>query len=312
MTFRVDLLTNILVTGGAGFIGHHLVRRLSKDNDCKITIIDNLSNSNKNFGTQLPNRNIIFYKEDIRNRETISDILKRERIETCIHLAAKISVFESIVKPYDTVDVNVNGTLSILDACADNDVKNFVFASSAAVYGAPKVLPVLEDHPLEPLSPYGASKVACEALATSYRNSGKIPNTTSLRFFNVYGEGQTLEYAGVITKFLERLSKGLPPIIFGDGKQTRDFISVEDVVTAILLAVESKVPGVFNIGTGKPISISELATKLINAFDLEIKPIYEKAKQGDIVHSYANTLKSADVLNFTAIHTLESSMRNQK
>ena len=148
----------------------------------------------------------------------------------------KISVTESVTNPSDTLDVNILGTLNVLEACSKSGVRKLVFASSAAAYGEPRTFPISEDHVLNPLSPYGASKAAAEVLISSYRNLNKIPNAISLRFFNVYGIGQSIEYAGVITKFHERLSKGEAPIIFGDGEQTRDFVSVNDVVDAILLA----------------------------------------------------------------------------
>jgi UDP-glucose 4-epimerase len=255
---------------------------------------------------------VTFYKEDIRNKETIADIVKREQIDTCIHLAAKISVTDSIANPFETVDVNVNGTLSLLDACARNDVKSFIFASSAAVYGSASVLPIPEDHVLEPLSPYGASKVSGEALITSYKGSGKIKNALSLRFFNIYGEGQSPQYAGVITKFAERLARGLPPIIFGTGEQTRDFVSVNDVVNAIVQAApaDNGISGIFNIGTGKPISINELARKMIEAFKLpDLEPLYDDALEGDIMHSYADITRSKEILGFSPPDTIESSLK---
>lgn len=302
-------MKNVLVTGGAGFVGHHLLRRLSEDNNFKIAVIDNLSNSNKNFSVS---RLGMFYKDDIRNRETIADIIKRERIDTCIHLAAKISVTDSIVNPFETVDVNVNGTLSLLDACAKNDVKSFIFASSAAVYGNATILPIPEDHVLEPLSPYGASKVSGEALVTSYKGSGKIKNAISLRFFNIYGEGQSPQYAGVITKFAERLSKGLPPIIFGTGEQTRDFVSINDVVNAIMQAAQADngISGIFNVATGRPISINELARKMIKASNLaDLEPIYADGEEGDIMHSYADITRAKEILGFTPAETIESSLK---
>src|SRR6266849_4684864 len=246
---------NVLVTGGAGFIGHHLVKRLSAM-DCKITIIDNLSNANRIFLHTIKsaiqassvstsrfvslNDNGIndasFYAEDIRNKDALIDIFKGEEIDTCVHLASKISVQESITNPGDTIDVNIKGTFNVLEACSKADVKNLVFASSSAVYGEPKTLPISEKEQLDPLSPYGASKIAGEALVASFRNTGKIQNAVSIRIFNVFGEGQSSGYAGVITKFAERLSASSPPVIYGDGNQTRDFIFVDDVVSAIVLS----------------------------------------------------------------------------
>jgi UDP-glucose 4-epimerase len=311
----------VLVTGGAGFIGYHLVKRLLSQRNYKIIVIDNLSNGNKNFLDSSNNRSssnkFSFYKEDIRNKKSILDIFNHERrIDTCIHLAAKINVQDSITNPDDTIDVNVKGTLNVLEACSSNGVKNFIFGSSAAVYGEPKKLPLSEDeHLLKPLSPYGASKVAGEALVSSYRRSKKIKNAISLRFFNVYGEGQNLEYAGVITRFAERLSRGIRPIIYGDGKQTRDFVSVNDVVNAILLTIREadklklSSSELFNIGTGIPISIDDLAQRMIRIFGIDLEPIYYEAKVGDIKYIFADTKKSKSILKFISMEELESGLK---
>lgn len=293
-------------------MGYHIVQQLIFSNpDCRIAIVDNLSKPCKRFDAKQKHSKVALYNEDIRHPETLSDIVKRERIDTCIHLAAVTSVADSITRPFETIDVNVKGTLSVLQACVKNGVDNIVFASSAAVYGNPKMLPIPEDHPLEPISPYGISKVTGEMLLSSYKALGRIRNAISLRFFNIYGKGQNPTYAGVITKFAEQLSKGLPPIIYGTGEQTRDFISVTDVAKAIIRAAETEsISGVFNIGTGKPLSVSELAKKMIKAFNLEIEPIYRDALQGDIMHSYADITKSNHMLKFTADSSLESDLIN--
>jgi UDP-glucose 4-epimerase len=304
-------MNKVLVTGGAGFIGHHLLKRLSQMN-CQIIVIDNLSNRNENFHVANIKDNILLYTEDIRNKNAVLNIFNHARIDTCIHLAAKVSVHDSTLNPHDTVDVNVMGTLNLLEGCSNHQVKNFVFASSASVYGEPKQLPIKEDHILDPLSPYAASKASAEALVSSYGNLKKIEHVVSLRFFNIFGEGQSLEYAGVITNFLEKISKGLPPIIYGDGKQTRDFISVNDVVNAILLAAqprnEMSRPGIFNIATGKSISINELAQRMIRISGLDLDPIYEEERSGDVRYSKADVTKSEDVLGFIASENLESTL----
>lgn len=307
------IMPNILITGGAGFIGQHLVKRLYKMEDYNnIIIIDDFSNASKEFidWIHAKSNKISFYREDIRNADSISNILKYERTrpDTCIHLAAKTSVHDSITKPNETTDINVKGTLNVLDACSSNGVKSFVFASSAAVYGEPKQLPVSENHILEPLSPYGKSKVAGESLVSLFATSKKIQNAISLRFFNVYGEGQNHEYAGVITRFAERLSNRLPPIIYGDGKNTRDFVSVDDAVNAILLAMSSadKIKlAILNIGTGIPISINALATKMLRICKLDLQPIYYKPREGDIRNSYADTAKSKTTLKFIAMQKFD-------
>ena len=266
---------------------------------CKVVMID--------IGdTQIFGENIVAYKQDIRNTEAIQEIIKQEEVDTCVHLAAKVSVAESVINPDETIDVNVRGTVSVLEACARNRVDNFIFASSAAVYGNPLSLPVHENDTLKPLSPYGISKADGERVVMDYKIRGLIKKAVSLRFFNIYGEGQNPEYAGVITRFAERLSKGLAPTIYGDGRQTRDFISVRDAVRAIILSADSDVSGVFNIGSGTAISINELALRMMAIFGMELGPIHLEAKPGDILHSCANTVNSRTNLGFEANDTLDS------
>jgi UDP-glucose 4-epimerase len=332
-------MKNILITGGAGFIGRHLINKLllPYQRHYKIVVIDNLSNYNNKVplgnGLKIPssqyNKHLAFYKEDVRNKNKISDIIARERIDTCIHLAAKISVPHSIRDPLDTVDVNLNGTLNLLEICSNNKIMNFIFASSAAVYGKSLQLPLSEKSPTEALSPYAATKVAGEALVSSYRNSGSIQNALSLRIFNVYGRDQNMLYAGVITRFANRLSKRLAPVIYGDGNQTRDFISVRDVVNCIVLAIQAQEKGnlsekslrkrscslspvgVFNVGTGIPVTINSLAKKMIRISGLDIKPIYHRDvnEGGEVRHSYANTAKTTKALKFKAGEKLECGLK---
>jgi len=265
---------------------------------------------------------VTFYAADVRDREAISNIFRDEEADTCVHLAAKISVSDSIKKPDETMDINVKGTLNILEACHNSGVKNFVFASSAAVYGDVKELPISENQKLRPLSPYGTSKMLAEQHVLSFKKLKKIQNTISLRIFNVYGRGQTSE-SDVITKFATRLSKGLPPIIYGDGKHTRDFISVDDVTESILSSIRAmedpksyykdnlNSPPVFNVGTGTATSIKELAEKMIIISGLELNPIYEKASHDSkvILHSYANMEKAKNALDFVAKKDFEVGLR---
>jgi nucleoside-diphosphate-sugar epimerase len=297
-----------------------------------VIVIDDLSNvrTESDFGSYslaqcTKDSGILFYNEDIRNKNAMYRILKNKKIDTCIHLAARTNVSYSIKNPAETIDVNVGGMLNVLETCSRYNVRNFIFASSAAVYGRPPMLPIVETQLPNPLSPYGAAKVAGEALASCYQSLKKIENVLSLRFFNVYGLGQNSGYSDVITKFANRLSKRLPPIIYGDGKQTRDFISVNDVVRCILMAVEKMQDGntfgepdisglrspltVINVGTGTPTTINELSEKVIRLYGMDIKPIHRDKIEGDIEYSYADPGLAKKHLNFRAKDELEYGLR---
>jgi UDP-glucose 4-epimerase len=304
-------LDKILITGGAGFIGTHLVKELSLQYD--LTVIDNLSNKMSYSNAQMLKENhISFFEEDIMNKEKISEIIRKCRPDSCVHLAAKISVSESILDPYSTMSVNVTGTLNVLEACKCNSVKRFVFASSAAVYGHVNTLPIPENTELKPISPYGASKVAAEKIISAYANLHFFESIISLRFFNVFGVGQSDEYAGVISKFKERIQDGSSPVIYGDGNQQRDFVSVGDVVDSIVVSMNPPLgvtEGTFNIATGMPTSIYDLANIMTRIMGKPaLRPIYKKAAEGDIRLSYADTTKTNNVLNFIAKRDLENSL----
>lgn len=306
----------MVVTGGLGFIGKHLVSELSKSqNYDKILIIDR---PKRNFQSFAEHSNIIItiHYQDIRNKEAISDILKCEgqNIQSCIHLAGQteVTASSSFGDSDNTFDVNASGTQSVLETCVRNNIKRFIFASSAATYGEAQRIPTDEDQELKPISPYGKSKVEAEKLVKAYVDSGKISCGISLRIFNVYGLGQNPKYAGVIANFAKRITNGMPPIIYGDGMQTRDFISVNDVVRAIMLALDANVhKGVFNVGTGKSITMRDLATKMIGLANLKnnnIRPLYMQKPQNvgdDIRNSCADTKKAKDILKFTAREELD-------
>ena len=332
----MNRMENILVTGGEGFIGLHLVKRLlsSNKNRYKVVVIDDLSGSKEKslssgkHKIKTRERPYTFYREDIRKRSAVSEIISKERIDTCFHLAARVNVPYSFENSGDIIDVNVKGTLEILEACSRNSVENLVFASSAAVYGDPERLPLTEDHPLQPLSTYGASKVAGEALVSSFRHTKRIRNALILRIFNVYGLGQNPAYAGVITNFAKRIKQNLAPIVYGDGTQTRDFIYVNDVVECIIQAAQNQVKrktpkrdiplsssaylpsAVFNVGTGVPTNISTLAKMMITIFGSKMDPRYDgKRNQKEIRYSYADTTKSRYFLKFRAHEKLDSGLR---
>jgi len=276
---------NILVTGGAGFIGKYLVKSLlEKDNS--VTIFDNFSNSTKNSIDLLVNRGAKVIEGDIRKLDDIVNAIKDQEI--VIHLAAKISVSESISNPSDTFQVNVEGTKNILTACEKNNVKKLIAASSAAVYGEgdPNVK-LTEEAELNPISPYGQSKVNMESVIKQFESEHDI-NCIMLRFFNIYGVGQTSEYAGVITKFLERIQYSKSLEIFGDGLQTRDFVAINDIIFSINDSILNGKSGTYNIGNGKATTIKDLAELMISISGKKLEIIHIDSLKGDIRNSHAD------------------------
>jgi len=298
----------ILVTGGAGFIGSWTVEKLIS-REYKVVILDNLAyGSIDNLSKVLDD--IVFINGDIRDSELLDKLFKKYRFYGVIHLAALVSVNEVSQKPYEGYSINVYGTFNLLEMSRKYDVERFVYASSAAVYGDPLSLPISEDHPLYPKSLYGATKLAGEVLVNSYSINYGL-STISLRYFNVYGPRMKPgPYAGVIYIFIHNVIHNKPLTIYGDGLQTRDFIYVEDVAEANLLALESNVTGSYNIGSGNDISIKDLAYKILGLMgrnDLEI--VYDKPRIGDIRYSLADISKAAQLLGWKPDTNFEEGLK---
>jgi len=289
----------VLVTGGAGFIGSHLVDSLlSKGFD--VVVLDDLSTGRfENIKSHLNEESFRFIQGDIRDREVLRKAL--DGVDAVFHLAAITSVPYSVEHPDITFEVNVGGTRVLLESCLDFNVGRFVYVSTSAVYGDPKYLPIDEDHPTEPISPYGESKLEAEELCLRFYKDYGL-DVTVFRLFNVYGLRQRNDqYGGVIARFIECLSSGKPPVIYGDGSQTRDFIYVGDVVKAFIRSLyrEGLSGKVLNVATGNPTSIRELAYTLMRLFGAEgMEPLYRDAREGDIEHSYADISEAKNHLGF--------------
>jgi len=304
------VFSKVLVTGGAGFIGSHVVDRLA-EMGVEVLVVDNLFTGKvENLQKALEHGNVRFFEGDIRDGGIVERVVGE--VEAVVHLAAIASVPFSVENPVLTNDVNVGGTLNLLDACVRKDVQRFVFVSSCAVYGEPSYLPVDEEHPVKPLSPYAASKVSAEVYCEVF---GRVYGlgVVVLRLFNVYGSRQRGEddYSGVISKFLENMACGRPLVVFGDGEQTRDFVHVDDVVDAVLLALESEgaVGEVFNVGSGRSVSVNELVGVMGEVFGVEVEVVYEKERAGDIRASCSDISKAQRILGYRPRVTLESGLR---
>lgn len=275
---------NILITGGLGFIGSHIADELIEDNH--ITIIDNLSTGNIKNLKNPENDNLKIVKEDIRNsnlKELTSDI------DYIFHLAAMASVPLSVENPIECNDVNVNATVELLKAAADNGVEKIVFSSSSAVYGENRNMPLKETEPLMPTSPYAASKASCELYLKSFHDSYGL-NYTALRYFNVFGPKQdkNSQYAAVIPNFISALLEGKQAIIYGDGEQTRDFVYVGDVVRANIAACKSDFNGVVNVASGEKLTINRLYEIVKDTLGSDLEPDYQPERLSDIKHSLAD------------------------
>ncbi len=248
---------NILVTGGAGFIGSHIVDSYVKDNH-KVVVIDDLSRGRKDF----INPKAIFHQVSISDPRLV-EIIKSEKIEVINHHAAQISVSDSVKNPVRDAESNIIGTLQLLQNAVECGVRRFIFASTGgAIYGEQDYFPAREDHPKKPTSPYGLSKLSVEGYLRFYKEQYGF-NSVIFRYGNVFGPRQDPNgEAGVVAIFCSRLLKGQAPIINGNGEQTRDYIYVKDVVRANLLALNISNSDIFNVGTGRETSVNEL-TRLI-------------------------------------------------
>ncbi len=269
-------MKKFLITGGAGFVGSHLAEELIKNGN-SVTILDDL-NTGKISNLEKIKDKIKFVQGDIRDKNILKEIMKDK--DGVFHLAARASVQESFEKPEEYHDVNVNGTENIFAQAKEYGIK-VVYASSSSIYGNPIELPIKENASKNPINPYAETKVEKEKLAEKYSEMGL--KVIGMRYFNIFGERQSKEYAGVVKLFLENIQNNIPPKINGDGSQARDFVYVGDVVKANIMAMESNVDHkFFNVGTNSNISVLELANIMIKASNLNIEPIFGPPLEGDV------------------------------
>jgi UDP-glucose 4-epimerase len=297
--FRQCGCMRVFVSGGAGFIGSHLVDRLLGDG-FEVVVLDDLCGGRvENVKQHIGESGFRFVRGDVRDSGLVEGLVRG--VDAVFHLAALVSVPESFEDPVLTNDVNVGGTLNLLRACVGSDVKRFVYASSCAVYGEAESLPLREDSPLRPASPYAVSKLAAENYVRVFYEVFGL-ETVCLRFFNVYGSRQVYsEYSGVMTQFFSCLTKDRPLVIFGDGEQTRDFVHVRDVVEANMLALKNEgvVGEVFNVATGVATTINQLANVLLRTTNqTHLKMVHSETRKGDIKHSVADISKARRKLHY--------------
>jgi len=300
-------MKRIVVTGGAGFVGSHLTEELAR-RGYYVIILDDISTGKiENIELLLKKEAVEFIKGSITDLPLLRKLL--QGVDYVFHQAAISSVLRSIENPQATHEVNATGTLNVLLAARDNGVRKVIYASSSSVYGDSPALPKIEDMAPNPQSPYAVAKLAGEFYCHVFHEVYGLP-TVCLRYFNIYGPRQDphSQYAAVIPKFIKRVSEKSPPIIFGDGEQTRDLTFIKDAVEANLLAAESNAAGIFNIGRGESISVNQLAGLTIKLMRNNVELIHTEPRPGDIRHSLAD-ISRAKTFGYNPKYSLKEGLR---
>jgi UDP-glucose 4-epimerase len=299
---------SIIITGGAGFIGSNLAETLADDNE--VTVIDDLSTGyQQNIQHLIDENRIRFVNGSICNL----DLLQKEfaDVDIVFHEAAIPSVPRSVADPIQSNAANIDGSLNVLVAARDNAVDKVVYASSSSVYGDSPTLPKHEDMNPNPLSPYAVNKLTAEYYCKVFTEVYGL-KTVALRYFNVFGPRQdpTSEYAAVVPKFIQAISEGKSPVIYGDGEQSRDFTFIDNVVQANIKAAEhNSVTGVFNTACGSKMTVNELAKELMNIIGKQVEVIYEPPRPGDIKHSLADSSKAKNAFGFDPKVSIKEGLR---
>jgi UDP-glucose 4-epimerase len=297
-----------IVTGGAGFIGSNIAEYLSM-NGHEVIIFDNLFTGKKqNIQHLLEKRTVTFVKGSVTDIHALKKIASGA--DGIFHEGAIVSVPRSLKNPLATNEANVQGTLNVLVAARDSGVRKVVFASSSSVYGNTPVLPKQEDMKPLPISPYAVSKLSGEYYCRVFSSAYNLP-TVCLRYFNVFGPRQdpSSEYAAVIPKFITRILNNQPPVIHGDGEQSRDFTFVKDVVQANIHAMEREVEGIFNIAYGERHTLKELASTIMELTGIRMEPVFDAAREGDVRHSLADITAARSKLGYLPEYTFKSGLQ---
>ncbi|MEF8835337.1 MAG: GDP-mannose 4,6-dehydratase [Candidatus Thermoplasmatota archaeon] len=303
-------MTRLLVTGGCGFVGTNLIEFILDRSDWDITVLDNLSQGKLEYLKAVDGHSeerVDFYKGDVRDLDDVKEAM--ENCDFVIHLAAQTSVIDSIEKPKEDADINIMGTINLLEEAVEKGIERFIVASSAAPLGEQE-MPIHEEKVPQPLAPYGASKLACEGYCSAFSGSHSL-TTVALRFSNVYGP-KSWHKGSVVAKFIKQILEGETPIIYGDGGQTRDFIHTKDIAQALYLSCIEELEDdfeLFQIATGEETSINDLysllKTKLEKKGENVPKAKYGEKREGEIYRNYADISKAEERLNYSPEVPLE-------
>ncbi|MEM5777474.1 MAG: SDR family NAD(P)-dependent oxidoreductase [Candidatus Aenigmatarchaeota archaeon] len=309
---KIDIRkSRILVIGGAGFIGSHVVEELTKEDVKEIIVFDNFCRGKlENLKNALKDERVKIFEDggDITQIDMLDSAMKG--IDYVFHLAA-LWLLQCYKYPRSAFEVNIKGTFNVLEACVKNNIKKLIFSSSASVYGDAVKIPMTEEHPFNNKTFYGATKIAGEQMCRAFYHRYGL-NYVGLRYMNVYGPRQDYKgaYVAVIMKILDRIDQGLPPIIYGDGSQSYDFIYVEDVAKANICAlVSNSVDEFYNIGTGIKTSIKEICELLLKLTNSNLKIQYEPEGQTFVTHRVGSIEKAKKEIGFSASVSLEDGLK---
>jgi UDP-glucose 4-epimerase len=299
----------LLITGGCGFVGSHLCEKYIKDGHTVLCLDNFLSGSLDNIKHLLDYKNFKLIKGDIRDKELLAHLV--DGVDYIFHLAAQIHVNRSIIEPELTWDINVMGTQNILEAARFHDIKRVIHASSSEVYGSAQYAPQDELHPLDAPHPYGASKTAGDRMCFAYQVAYNM-DIAIVRPFNIFGPRQKDKgYGGVIAVFARRVLSNTPPVVYGDGAQSREYTYIDDIVDAYdrALRYPNPIKGPLNIGTGEEVTILDLALKIIKLCGKELSPVFDKPRISELGRLVSDSSKARKLLNWEAKITIDEGLK---